>query len=320
MVRLDGGMGRSMAGRRRVLVRGAAVWCIASLAGACHALTGGSGPVEPLPEAPFSAVGSLEAGGRLYSAVLIGRQHVLTAAHVVAGAVPASVRFRSTGGGGFVGTGTAVHVHPAYTGNTTGNLPGDPSVHADLAIVRLDRPAPEGLPPARLFGGPLLGRTLTLVSHGGSTTLITSGDNRADVVFADALGRPATYLFDFDGPDLGSNRLGPAAPVNGSLGAQREATLVNGDSGSAAFVQIDGQWGLAGINTFEINFGAGPAERGAHGTGAGGVVLAGHKEWIRSVVTAPPPASAAPSPGSAQKKPSSRAAGTPAEPPRPPVP
>jgi len=276
-----------MAGRRRALARGAAVWCIGSLAAVCHALTGGSGPVEPPAERPFSAVGSLEAGGRLYSAVLIGRQHVITAAHLVAGAAPASVRFRSTLGGGFVGTGTAVHVNPAYTGSTAGNQPGDPSVHADLAIVRLDRPAPAALQPVQLFGGPLLGRTLTLVSHGGSTTLVTSGDNRADVVFADALGRPATYLFDFDGPDLGSNRLGPAVPVNGSLGAQREATLVNGDSGSAAFVQIDGQWGLAGINTFEISFGAGPTERGAYGSGAGGVVLAGHKDWIREVVSAP---------------------------------
>lgn len=311
-----------MTGRWRARARTPGVLGTCLLAGACWALTGGGGAVEPLPEAPFSAVGSLEAGGRLYSAVLIGRQHVITAAHVVAGAPPASVRFRSTLGGGFVGTGTSVHVNPSYTGNTAGNPPGDPSVHADLAIVRLDRPAPPALRPAQLFGGPLLGRVLTLVSHGGSTTLITTGDNRADVVFADALGRPATYLFDFDGPDLGSNRLGPAVPVNGSLGAQREATLVNGDSGSAAFVQIDGQWGLAGINTFEINFGAGPAERGAHGSGAGGVVLAGHKDWIRSVVTAPPapPASAPPSPDSVQKTPSSHAAGTPAARPRPPVP
>ncbi len=295
MIRMDGGMRRSTVGRwvagerccRRLLVAGGLVagLLVAPLA---QALTGGAGPQDPVPDAPWAGVGSLDAGGKLYSGVLVGRQHVLTAAHVVRGAEPGSVRFRSALGGGFTATATEVHVHPSYTGNTSRNAPGDPSVHADLAIVRLDRRAPKGLPVARVFPGAVLGRVLTLVSHGGSTTLITTGENRADAVFSDVLGRPATYLFDFDGPDLESNRIGPPVPVNGSLGARREATLVNGDSGSAAFVQIDGQWWLAGLNTFEINFGASPAARSAPGSGAGGIVLSEYQDWIREMMDAPP--------------------------------
>ncbi len=284
MIRMDG-FGRSLA-------------CAGLLAGlwgapAAQALTGGAGPQEMAADAPWSGVLSLDSGGRLYSGVLIGPEHVLTAVHAVNIAEPGRMRFRSALSGGFVATGTEVHVSPAYTGNTTGNLRGDPSVHADLAIVRLSRPAPKALQVPRVFTGALLGRVVTLVSHGGSTTLVTTGENRVDAVFADAIGRPATYLFDFDGPTLESNRIGPAVPANGTLGARREATLVNGDSGSAAFVQVDDQWWLAGLNSFEINFAAGPATRGAHGTGAGGIVLAEHLGWIREVLAAPPKPAAA---------------------------
>lgn len=279
------------------MIRMDGVWrsvaCAGLLAGLCvvpvaQALTGGAGPQEMAADAPWAGVVSLDSGGRLYSGVLIGREHVLTAAHAVNVAAPATMTFRSALGGGFLASGAEVHVNPSYTGNTARNVTGDPSVHADLAIVRLSRPAPPALPVARIFPGPLLGRVLTLVSHGGSTTLVTTGENRADVVFPDVVGRPATYLFDFDGPTLESNRIGPAVPVNGSLGAGREASLVNGDSGSAAFVQIDGQWWLVGLNSFEISFAAGPATRGAHGTGAGGIVLASHLAWMREVMSAPP--------------------------------
>ncbi len=284
MIRMDG-LGRSGA-------------CAALLAGlwgapAALALTGGAGPQEMAAEAPWSGVLSLDSGGRLYSGVLIGPEHVLTAVHAVNIAEPGRMSFRSALGGGFVATGTEVHVSPAYTGTTTGNAPGDPSVHADLAIVRLSRPAPKALQVPRIFTGALLGRVITLVSHGGSTTLVTTGENRVDAVFADVTGRPATYLFDFDGPTLESNRIGPPVPANGTLGARREATLVNGDSGSAAFVQVDGQWWLAGLNSFEINFAAGPRARGAHGTGAGGIVLSEHLGWMREVLAAPPKPAAA---------------------------
>ena len=306
MVRLDGAVVLPVSGRqagyapaglnalRRCLW--VAVWLGAQ---AAHALTGGAGPSETPPVSDWAAVGSLEVAGQLFSATLIGRQHVLTAAHVVNGANPALVRFRVAGGGGFSSAATSVHVHPAFTGNTTNNTPGDPSVHADLAIVKLSQVAPASLPVARVFMGPVLGRVLSLVSHGGSTTLITTGENRADVVFSDFLGRPATYLFDFDGPDLSSNRLGPPVAANGTLGAAREATLANGDSGSAAFVQFDGRWYLAGVNTFSLGFSAPTGDSRPGGSGGGGVVLSEHTGWLREVLAAPAPVAGAAAQGPA---------------------
>jgi hypothetical protein len=282
MVRLDGGVRWSAVCRRtaRGFLRGVTLpWWLGVLfslgAPAAHALTGGAGPSEIPAEPAWAAVGSLEVAGQLFSAVLIGRQHVLTAAHVVNGANPALIRFRSAAAEGFSSAATAVQVNPAFTGNTANNTPGDPSVHADLAIVRLAQPAPASIPLARLFPGPVLGRVLTLVSHGGSTTLYTTGENRADVVFPDFLGRPATYLFDFDGPDLSS------------------------DSGSAAFVRFDGQWYLAGVNTFSITFGTPGGSAQMAGKGGGGVVLADHAAWMREVLSAPAPVAGAAAQGTA---------------------
>lgn len=249
------------------------------------ALAGGLGLQDPQADSPWSCVGSLDANGQLFTATLVGPRHVLTAAHVVNGAQPGLVSFRLAHGSGFVSRASAISVHPSYKGNLPFNPPADPSVHGDIALLRLEKAVPPSVTPARVFGGPLLGRTITLVSHGGSTTLMTVGENRVDHVFNDFLGQPATYLFDYDGPDLSSNRLGPAVPANGSLGTRREATLVNGDSGSAAFVQFDGQWWLGGINSFQLSIGG--AGSGAYGSAGGGVVLAAQQAWLRAAMAAP---------------------------------
>jgi hypothetical protein len=241
-------------------------------------------------------VGSLSVNGQLFSATLIGPHHLITAAHVVAGALPANVLFRSPVGTGFSSVAISIQVSPLFNGQNLDNLPGDPSVHADLAVVRLANPAPPSLLPARPFDGALLGRVLKLVSHGGSTTLATLGENQVDVVFADRQGHAATYLFDFDGPDPLSNLLGPSNATTTTLGPGREASLIKGDSGSAAFTEVDGQWWLAGVNTFQVHIG--------RGRGAGGVVLAPFRGWIAQAMQKPPPV-AAPSPAE-ENRPSPR--------------
>ena len=67
------------------------------------------------------------------------------------------------------------------------------------------------------------------------------------------------------------------------------AGLAGGDSGSPSFVRgRHGKLELVGINTFST----GPGQPGSFIAGGGGIVLAPHAEWIRSVLSeAPEPAS-----------------------------
>lgn len=264
-------------------------WFLLAAAGPALALSGGAGSAALTADSPWAGVGSLSVNGQLFTATLIAPGYVLTAAHVAAGADPTTVQFQTAGGNTFASGASAIFVNPSYTGSTVGNVPGDPFIPADLAIIRLAQTVPLSVPVYSLYGGDLLGQTVSLVSHGGSRTLATTGANRVDRVFLNAEGDPQTYLFDFDGPDLTSNQIGPDQPRNGSLGGNVEASLVDGDSGSAAFIYANGQWQLAGINTFRVSFEGGPTEQGAFGTGGAGVVLSDQLAWIQSVITAPVP-------------------------------
>jgi len=252
------------------------------------ALTGGAGAAALAPDSPWAGVGSLSVNGQLFSATLIAPGYVLTAAHVAAGADPATVQFQTAGGTTFASGASAIFVNPGYTGSTVGNVVGDPSNHADLAIIRLAQTAPLSVPVYSVYGGSLLGQDLSMVSHGGSATVATTGANQADIVFQDVQGTAQSYLFDYDGPNLSTNRIGSNAPANGTLGSNVEASLIGGDSGSAAFVYANGQWQLAGINTYRVSFAGGSTDPTAFGTGGGGIVLSGQQAWIQSVITTVP--------------------------------
>lgn len=252
------------------------------------ALVGGSGVAPNTVNSPWSGVGSLNVAGSKFTGTLIAPGYVLTAAHVAAGVDPSSISFQINAGTSYSISASQIFVNPGYTGTTNGNVAGDPTSHADLAIIKLSSPVSD-VPFYSLFGGNLQGKDLTFVSYAGSATSKTTGENRADVLFADYSGTKQTYLFDYDGPDLSTNRIGANIAANGTLGSDREASLVSGDSGSSAFVKVGGQWQLAGINTFEAMFSAGPAISGQYGTGGGGIVLSAYSSWINSVVATPVP-------------------------------
>ena len=249
-----------------------------------HALVGGAGPDPNTANSPWAGVGSLNVGGQQFTAAVIAPGYVLTAAHVLVGSNPKDVSFQLNAGTAESVAATQIFFNPSYTGTTAGNVSTDPTVHADLAIVRLASTTSVGVPNYGLYAGNLLGQDLSFVSYAGSSTTKRTGENTADVVFADAAGLAQTYLFDFDGPDLSTNRLGFNTPTNGTLGANREASLIGGDSGSSAFIQVQGQWQLAGVNTFQASFGEGPATGGAFGTGGGGVVVSSYAPWINRVI------------------------------------
>lgn len=270
-------------------LKGPILATLLAISGPAMALSYGSGTSFIDASSPWAGVGSLNVNGNLFTATLIAPGYALTAAHVVAGAQASQITFQTLGGTGYSSGASAVFVNPAYTGTSAGNASGDPTVHADLAIIRLDTASPNSLPHYSLFEGNLLNSTISLVSYGQSATLATTGANEADLLFSNSQGGAETYVFDTDGPTLATNRIGANTPANGTLGTNLEAGMVQGDSGSAAFVQVNGEWQLAGINTFAVGFTAEVLVQGDYGTGGGGIVLSSYQPWIEGIIATPVP-------------------------------
>jgi hypothetical protein len=250
---------------------------------------------------PWAGVGSLTvASGPLrerqgtFTAAAIDPSHVITAAHVVAGREPADIRFNLNYGSDLshrIGA-HALFVHPDYAG-----FKPDPKsgiVHDDLAILRLEATLPFGVPLYAIVRNPPRTRTvITLVGYGASGDGVDGaastpspavkrvGRNVIDALVRDNGGgeQLEVYLFDFDGPDASTNRLGGR-----SLGNAIEATVAGGDSGSPALVPgAQGSWLLAGVNTFVASH-AGLNQR--FGGLGGGVLLYSYAAWIDSVLAA----------------------------------
>lgn len=253
------------------------------------ALVGGAGQDPNTANTPWAGVGSLTIGGNIFSGTVIAPGYILTAAHVIAGQDPTNVTFQLNAGAAETFTSTQIFVNPAYTGTTAGNMPGDPTIHADLAIIKLASTPTFSLAGYELYAGQIKGQNLSFVSYAGNRSVKSTGENVADIVFRSPLDVAHTYLFDFDGPDLSTNQIGYDTAQYGTLGENREASFVPGDSGSAAFIQVDGRWQLAGINTFQATFMGGPTASGAFGTGGGGVVVGAYAPWIASVIAVPVP-------------------------------
>jgi hypothetical protein len=248
------------------------------------ALVGGAGITANSASSPWNGVGSLNVGGGLFTATLIAPGYLLTAAHVVSGAAAGSVSFQVNAGTSYAIGASDIFINPDYTASTAGNVGGDPTTHNDLAIIKLSGTPGADIPFYNLYSGNLKGADMSFVSFGGSSTAKTTGENVADVLYTNAAGTNQTYMFDYDGPTQATNVMGL-----GTLGVGREASLINGDSGSAAFVNVNGQWQLAGINTFEATFGGFSGTPGDFGTGGGGIVLKDYSGWIGSVIAAPVP-------------------------------
>jgi hypothetical protein len=248
------------------------------------ALVGGAGVTANSANSPWSGVGSLNVGGSLFTATMIAPGYLLTAAHVVNGASAGSVSFQVNAGTSYAIGASDIFINPDYAGTPAANVAGDPTNHNDLAIIKLTSAAGADIPFYNLYSGNLQSADLNFVSFGGSSTAKTTGENIADVLYTNAAGTNQTYMFDFDGPTQATNVMGL-----GTLGASREASLIHGDSGSAAFVNVNGEWQLAGINTFEATFSGFPTTEGAFGTGGGGVVVKGYSSWISTVIATPVP-------------------------------
>lgn len=277
-----------------------------SLLLACVAVTPARAVVDGTIDAnavdsPWAGVGSISLGTGTYSGVLIAPHFVLTAAHVVGHHPAEDITFNLNLGGDVTHRlrAEAVYVDPAYRG-VTGVRPGG---EHDLAVIRLSEPAPAMAPVYGLYDDELMqGAVITFVGYGGGGlgAIGATEPPRPDVkrvgsnvidCFAFTLdadncdlpdlvgnGPRALFLFDFDPPQLARGR-----PGNGRLPIG-EATLAGGDSGSPSFVYVQGQWRVAGINTFVTQMGPNGA-KSVFGTAGGGVLVNGENgNWIRSIV------------------------------------
>lgn len=271
-----------------LLLRGLLFAALASLPAAAPAVVGGVID-DNRPDSPYAGVGSLlRSGNEVYSAVLIAPQYALTAAHVVErGLFPRSFSFNlnTEGDRSFTTDVEEIFIHPAYRGFKADS---DGLVRDDIAILRLEQPAPAGTPIYRLYeGGLSAGQRISFVGYGaaesgtGDWLLPAPSVKRRGESRIDALPAKAGEEAD---PDVYVFRSLPMldAPAAG---------LAFGDSGGPSFVEDeDGSLALLGINTFALRLSA--SHPHSFVAGGGGVLLPAHATWIRSVTEQqqPPPA------------------------------
>lgn len=195
--------------------------------------------------------------------------YVLTAAHCFSEETPAEdFRVRSRGGTEFEVVEAVIH---------EGWLGGDLfKMGYDLAILTLDAPVHDAGRPPTLYGGDReLGSVLTFMGY-GSRGIASIGqhddyyDGEATPAAALGLVEVVKGAADSDGEDEDTGPyFGVFLPAeDGSIenpygGATRPVNrlaglLGSGDSGGPAFMQVDGRWVVAGVNSN----GSGNAEAG----------------------------------------------------------
>jgi len=274
---------------------GALLACLLSPLSA-NAIIGGQ--IDPnTATSRWAGVGSLSVNGGTYTATAIAPRFILTAAHVVDGASAQNVNFNLNAGSDLSHSikASAIHVYPAYHGFVPSAADG--LVHNDLAVIELSSDLPPGVPIYPLLADiPVAPPAITLVGYGkggdgvsGATISASAqvkrvGENRVEGLFNGANGAADMYMFVFDGP-------APGYKKNSGAALDHEAQFGSGDSGSPAFVQVNGAPQILGVNTY-VGAAVTGGDNYKFGALGGGTLVSAYAGWIHGVVAAPRIASA----------------------------
>ncbi len=178
------------------------------------------------------------------SATLITPNLVMSAGHVFdKNALTGAKRVRFILGGENLRidfqTPGVVHVHPKYNAFTLDN---------DISVAKLSTNS--SVKPAVLYGGTKeKGQLGTLVGFGdtGNGTIGSSVTNTRKLAGTNTIDFVSKTVLetDFDMPNNPSkSTFGDKSPIT------YESTLGPGDSGGGLWVQVNGQWAVAGVNSF----------------------------------------------------------------------
>ena len=215
-----------------------------------------------------AAVGVRPANGDGAEGTLIAPRWVLTAAHV-ASAVAADDLVVAGGKSYRI---ERVFIHPKFHELVIADMP------YDIALIRL-KVAVTGIEPALLFNGrEQTGAVVTFVGRGGfgtGTTGVRGEDrrlraatNRIDAVTDNDL----QFRFDKPGEERATELEGISGP---------------GDSGGAAFQEIDGKLYVVGVSSWQDTRPTGRVQ-GVYGVIEHYVRVAPHNDWLMRTIRAAP--------------------------------
>ncbi len=246
--------------------------------------------------ANFPASGKISINGNIDgSGSLIKTTHddglwVLTAGHLAAYSTGGNVTFTIGGE-----TRNVVERYRLSSNASGGN---------DLALFKLDSTI-NTITTATLYTGSrfdLVGEELAYTgfgvtgtgstgAQGGTAGTLRAGTNIADQAGGTLPGGSTVYsdriiFADFDSPAGGvlNNPLGSTSATS------REMNLALNDSGGGLWVDINGEWQLAGVHSLVFNYGLSGDPAGDYGDVSGSTTIEANLQWINDT-TIPEPAS-----------------------------
>ncbi|MCE5278126.1 MAG: trypsin-like serine protease [Planctomycetaceae bacterium] len=223
----------------------------------------------------FASVGMFDyySGSSHYlaSGTLIANNWVLTAAHVTSGAT--SMNFVI---GGTTYTSSKIVTNPNWTGDLWAGY--------DLGLVQLATPVTGVAPAARYTGKGEKGQIAVSAGYGLTGTGLTGAttldyQKRAGMNTIDTFSGQRLMLMDFDNPHTSADNVyGSAAPVD------LEYLIAPGDSGGGLFINVKGQYQLAGVHSFGAAWDGNV--NSDYGDISGDIRVSQFNTWIDSVIGA----------------------------------